>query len=138
MYLVENKFDQLQVHQNPRDAAAWCQLGFCHAENEHDIAAMSAFKKSLEVEPDMRDALLGYSVSLANENYNNEALKQLEKWLAAYTKMEAPVSVDEPAKAGFYGAFIDPIRFEKVTGSFFDVLVDPLECKRPGKRPKMR
>jgi peroxin-5 len=54
------------VQRNPQDANAWCQLGLSHAENEHDIAAISAFRKCLEIEPEMRDALLGYSVSLVS------------------------------------------------------------------------
>uniref|UniRef100_A0A1I7SRG4 TPR_REGION domain-containing protein n=1 Tax=Bursaphelenchus xylophilus TaxID=6326 RepID=A0A1I7SRG4_BURXY len=111
---------EAQVQKNPRDAEAWCKLGFCHAENEHDIAAMSAFKKALEVDPQMREALLGFSVSLANENYSNEALTQLERWLDSYKGVVKPETANEKTRLGFYGAFIDPLRFQQIENGFLE------------------
>jgi peroxin-5 len=109
------------VQRNPRDAAAWCQLGLSHAENEHDIAAISAFRKSLEIEPDMRDALLGYSVSLANESYDNESLTQLEHWINTYKNgaWKSHTLSDQPTDF-LHQSYIDPIRFEKVERQFLD------------------
>lgn len=107
------------VQRNPRDAFAWCQLGLSHAENEHDIAAISAFRKALEIDSEMRDALLGYSVSLANESYDNEALIQLERWINTY-KQGAWKSAEQQTRQTdlLHQSYIDPIRFEKV-GSLF-------------------
>ncbi|CAD5212587.1 unnamed protein product [Bursaphelenchus okinawaensis] len=111
---------EAQVQKNSQDANAWCRLGFCHAENEHDINAMSSFRKALEVDPQMREALLGYSVSLANENYSNEALSQLEKWLDAYKGVSSLGKENEKPRLGFYGAFIDPLRFQQIESRFLE------------------
>lgn len=78
---------------------------------------MTAFKKALEINPKLRDALLGYSVSLANENYSNEALNQLERWLDVYMNVEAVPSTERTN--GFYGAFIDPTKFARVRFCIF-------------------
>ncbi|KAI6233169.1 hypothetical protein M3Y99_00942700 [Aphelenchoides fujianensis] len=109
------------VQRNPHDADAWCRLGLSHAENEHDIAAISAFRKALEVAPGMRDALLGYSVSLANESYDNEALHQLDKWIHVYKGGESTATVEPPpSTSALHQSYIDPAHFEKVEGRFLD------------------
>ncbi|KAI6230523.1 hypothetical protein M3Y99_01052300 [Aphelenchoides fujianensis] len=109
------------VQRNPHDADAWCRLGLSHAENEHDIAAISAFRKALEVAPGMRDALLGYSVSLANESYDNEALHQLDKWIHVYKGGESTATVEPPpSTSALHQSYIDPAHFEKVEARFLD------------------
>lgn len=109
------------VQRNPQDASAWCQLGLSHAENEYDIAAISAFRKSLEIEPDMRDALLGYSVSLANESYDNESLTQLEHWINTYKRGEWKSDTYNDQSTNFlHQSYIDPARFNKVERQFLD------------------
>lgn len=109
------------VQRNPREATAWCQLGLLHAENEHDIAAISAFRKALEIDPNMKDALLGYSVSLANESYDNEALIQLEQWINTYKQgaWKSDVQATRPTDL-LHQSYIDPARFEKVEHQFLD------------------
>lgn len=93
------------------------------------MAAISAFRKALEIDPEMRDALLGeclydilthnsisgYSVSLANESYDNEALIQLERWINNYKKgaWKSAEQATRPTDL-LHQSYIDPIRFEKV------------------------
>ncbi|KAI6180710.1 hypothetical protein M3Y98_00750500 [Aphelenchoides besseyi] len=109
------------VQRNPKDADAWCRLGLSHAENEHDIAAISAFRKCLELAPEMRDALLGYSVSLANESYDNEALYHLDKWIHIYKGEESTSRVEPPpSTSALHQSYIDPSHFEKVESRFLE------------------
>lgn len=82
----------------------------------------------MEIDPEMRDALLGtllkasfikqylgYSVSLANESYDNEALIQLERWINIYKQgaWKSEIQSTRPNDL-LYQSYIDPIRFEKV------------------------
>ncbi|KAI6183637.1 hypothetical protein M3Y97_00510000 [Aphelenchoides bicaudatus] len=109
------------VQRNPQDANAWCQLGLSHAENEHDIAAISAYRKALEIDPEMKDALLAYSVSLANESYDNESLIQLERWVNVYKKGAWKLAEQATRPTDLlHQSYIDPIRFEKVERQFLD------------------
>lgn len=91
------QYYEAAVTQNPQDSKvnlfkkntyfkAWTALGLCHAENEQDLQAISAFRRALEIDPQSQDALLAISVSYANESMENEALNQLEKWIAVYNK----------------------------------------------------
>jgi len=72
------------LQKNPDDAETWYSLGLCHSENEQDPLAILALKNALKIDPKNCKALLAFAVSLINESYDYLALKELEKWLAAY------------------------------------------------------
>ncbi|KAF8362482.1 prx-5, partial [Pristionchus pacificus] len=103
------------VQNNPQDAMAWCRLGLSHAENEHDDRAIQAFRKSLEIDPRNEEALLSLSVSLANECLENDALEQLEKWLASHTGGD-PTQIKRAKPT--YSSFLDHSDFDRVESIF--------------------
>ncbi|CAI4221327.1 unnamed protein product [Auanema sp. JU1783] len=103
------------VQQNPNDAQAWCKLGLANAENEEDGKAIDAFRKSLNIEPSNKEALLGISVSLANESMENDALKYLALWLAVYEGNPVQHIIDSKQQ---YYSFLDGAHFEKVEQQF--------------------
>lgn len=64
----------------------------------------------------MRDALIGYSVSLANESYDNEALAQLEKWIHGYTNGEGVSHGVQPTSVSMLNqSYIDASHFARVS-----------------------
>ncbi|CAJ0957684.1 unnamed protein product, partial [Mesorhabditis belari] len=106
------------TQQNPQDAQAWCNLGLSLAENEYDTRAITAFRKCLEIDSGNKEALLGISVSLANESLENDALEHLEKWVVAHTGGD-PKTVSRPAPT--YSSFLDHHVFGQVEEKFLDV-----------------
>jgi peroxin-5 len=64
----------------------WLELGRKQQENENDFAAISAFRKSLELNPSNLDALMSLSVSYTNENYASEAYDTLQLWIERHPK----------------------------------------------------
>ncbi|CAJ0565773.1 unnamed protein product, partial [Mesorhabditis spiculigera] len=105
------------TRQDPQDAQAWCNLGLSLAENEYDTRAITAFRKCLDINPANQQALLGLSVSLANENLENDALENLEKWIVAHNGGD-PATVVR-AKP-LYSSFLDHNYFGKVEEQFLD------------------
>ncbi|CAJ0608365.1 unnamed protein product [Cylicocyclus nassatus] len=105
------------VQKNPRDAEAWCRLGLSHAENEHDGKAIAAFNNCLKIQPNNEEALLALSVSLANENSENEALHQLEKWLVAHQGGD-PANVQKAPSS--FSTFLDHETFANVEQLFLN------------------
>ncbi|TMS40148.1 hypothetical protein L596_006567 [Steinernema carpocapsae] len=103
------------VQENPRDAQIWYQLGQSHAENEDDPKAISAYMEALKIHPNHQDALLGLSVSYANESKENDALTQLELWLHAFTGNDRA-----PTPMPMYSSFLDQTRFKQVEERFLN------------------
>uniref|UniRef100_A0A914D5C2 Peroxin-5 n=1 Tax=Acrobeloides nanus TaxID=290746 RepID=A0A914D5C2_9BILA len=100
---------------------SWTALGLCHAENEQDLQAISAFRRALEIDPQSQDALLAISVSYANESMENEALSQLEKWISVYNKDQNAFenAGQRPNMFSNYSS-LDPNKFNQVENSFLD------------------
>ncbi|XP_025836363.1 peroxisomal targeting signal 1 receptor isoform X2 [Agrilus planipennis] len=69
------------VQKNPDNADAWLYLGTTQAENEQDSYAISALKRCIQLQPDNLMAHMSLSVSYANENYHNQACRELIAWL---------------------------------------------------------
>uniref|UniRef100_A0AC34R217 Peroxin-5 n=1 Tax=Panagrolaimus sp. JU765 TaxID=591449 RepID=A0AC34R217_9BILA len=109
------------VQQNPQDSNLWCQLGLALAENEQDAKAISAFKKSLEIDPKNQEALLAISVSLANEAMENEALANLEKWIQVYTNNSFSSTTPTTRSPTFSPySMLDMNKFNEVEAMFLD------------------
>uniref|UniRef100_A0AC35THT4 TPR_REGION domain-containing protein n=1 Tax=Rhabditophanes sp. KR3021 TaxID=114890 RepID=A0AC35THT4_9BILA len=107
------------VQQKPEDSDAWCALGLCHAENETDINAIQAFNKSLSLNPNNKEALLGLAVSMANEFKENEAVTILRKWLQVHTNQNNA----EPYKStGYSTYFLDQSAFDIAEKEFLDAV----------------
>jgi peroxin-5 len=73
----------------------WLELGRKQQENENDFAAISAFRKSLELNSGNLEALMSLSVSYTNENYASEAYDTLQLWIERHPKYAnlAPIGV---------------------------------------------
>ncbi|KAH7726353.1 CRE-PRX-5 protein [Aphelenchoides avenae] len=108
------------VQRNPQDANAWCALGLAQAENEQDVQAIAAFRKSLSIDPKNKEALVGLAVSLANENLDNDALTQLERWIAVYNGEDVAQQNNEAmfGRDGLFRSYLDQGRFEAVESRF--------------------
>ncbi|KAI1697605.1 tetratricopeptide repeat domain-containing protein [Ditylenchus destructor] len=72
------------LRKNPNDSQTWCKLGLCLAENEQDIQAISAYQKSLDLDPTNKQAVLAVAISLTNEGIDSLAFNNLAKWLALH------------------------------------------------------
>ncbi|CAF31472.1 TPR_REGION domain-containing protein [Caenorhabditis elegans] len=105
------------VQKDPQDARAWCKLGLAHAENEKDQLAMQAFQKCLQIDAGNKEALLGLSVSQANEGMENEALHQLDKWMSSYLGSNSTQVTTTPP---LYSSFLDSDTFNRVEARFLD------------------
>lgn len=71
----------------------WRLLGLCHAENEQDALAISAYEQSLRYDRSNRKTMLAFAVSLANEGMDSSAFRQLDKW-ASISDADARTCVD--------------------------------------------
>lgn len=69
------------VTLKPDDSVAWRYLGTTQAQNEKDNQAIRALNKCLELNGQDQEARLAISVSLANENNQNQACRHLLEWL---------------------------------------------------------
>lgn len=77
------------VLKEPENATAWRYLGTTQAQNEKDISAIRALKNCLKINANDQEARLALSVSLANENYKNEACHYLLEWLINHDKYKS-------------------------------------------------
>ncbi|CAG9783928.1 unnamed protein product [Diatraea saccharalis] len=74
------------VQQIPDSAEAWFLLGTTQAENEQDPAAITALKKSLEIDPRQLEAYITLAAAYTNENMPKFAYTSLLDWLKASPK----------------------------------------------------
>ncbi|KAL0894123.1 hypothetical protein ABMA27_014162 [Loxostege sticticalis] len=74
------------VQQAPDSAEAWFLLGTTQAENEQDPLAITALKKSLEIDPRQLEAYITLAAAYTNENMSKYAYMSLLDWLKASPK----------------------------------------------------
>lgn len=74
------------VQQMPNSAEAWFLLGTTQAENEQDPLAITALKKSLEIDPRQLEAYITLAAAYTNENMPKFAYMSLLDWLKASPK----------------------------------------------------
>ncbi|KAH9815037.1 hypothetical protein DFH28DRAFT_893899 [Melampsora americana] len=79
--LLESVLEQeAKVLDEPTSGQAWYELGIRQQANEQEKLAISALKRSLELDPDLSDARLALSISYSNENRKSESLREMERW----------------------------------------------------------
>jgi len=69
------------VRDEPNRSEAWRYLGVCHADNENENGAISAFLKCNKLDPYDLDTLLQLGVSYTNEIDPFRALNYLKQWI---------------------------------------------------------
>ncbi|KAJ0180690.1 hypothetical protein K1T71_004094 [Dendrolimus kikuchii] len=74
------------AQQQPASAEAWFLLGTTQAENEQDPLAITALKKSLEIDPRQLEAYITLAAAYTNENMPKFAFIILLDWLKASPK----------------------------------------------------
>jgi Flp pilus assembly protein TadD len=91
-YDIALRYFEQAVTQNPRDARAWFQAGFCMGKLGDSEAKLRAYRKALQLDPKYVDAhySLGVSLLLAGRkceaNRELKALRPLDA--ASATKLE--------------------------------------------------
>ncbi|XP_034840183.1 peroxisomal targeting signal 1 receptor [Maniola hyperantus] len=74
------------AQQQPDLAEAWFLLGTTQAENEQDPLAITALKKSLELDPRQLEGYITLAAAYTNENMSKFAYITLTDWLKASPK----------------------------------------------------
>lgn len=74
------------AQQQPDSAEAWFLLGTTQAENEQDPLAITALKKSLEINPTQLEGYITLAAAYTNENMSKYAYVSLLDWLKASPK----------------------------------------------------
>lgn len=74
------------AQQQPDSAEAWYLLGTTQAENEQDPLAITALKKTLEIDPRQLEAYITLAAAYTNENMPKFAFITLLNWLRASPK----------------------------------------------------
>lgn len=87
------------VQQNQDSAEGWYLLGTTQAENEQDLLAITALKKSLAIDPRQLEAYITLAAAYTNENMPTFAFIALLNWLKASPKYSDLVPQDIDPKA---------------------------------------
>lgn len=69
------------AQQAPHNAKAWLWLGYTHAMDEKEEAAIRALERCLHEDANEIEAMIPLAISYTNEGNDNAATLTLEKWL---------------------------------------------------------
>ncbi|XP_077998859.1 peroxisomal targeting signal 1 receptor-like [Glandiceps talaboti] len=106
------------VQADPQHTKAWQYLGTSQAENEQELAAISALKKALELEPDNLSSLMSLGVSYTNESLHNQACDVLKKWILSNPKYENIRGNSDLPKDVNPSSFVSSSMFNEVRDMF--------------------
>ncbi|TIC05243.1 TPR-like protein [Wallemia mellicola] len=69
------------ARQSPHNAKAWLWLGYTHAMDEKEEAAIKALERCLNEDANELEAMIPLAISYTNEGDDNAATLTLEKWI---------------------------------------------------------